>query len=216
VQPADANQEKMNLPWPDKVSAGWFLIDAVTHLFIEGSYLYFAHQRGGAQESQNPLSFIWKTYGKADLRWMLERDPAVLAVEYPTVFLMGPCALLMVYGIVNKAAWRHLLCVIVCVIELIGGWYTFAPEWFTGSPALDTSSFVYLYVYLAFMNLLWVWVPLILLIDSSKSIIQACEISKASTRPNMIASWWFDVIFYSVALYSVLVPACLLFASYSS
>jgi hypothetical protein len=200
------------LSWPDKVSLGWFLIDALTHLFIEGSYMYFAYQPGGAMASTNPLSMIWKEYGKADLRWMTERDPDVLAVEFPTVFLMGPGALFMVYAILNKTSWRHLLCVVVCVIELIGGWYTFAPEWLTGSPSLDTSRFVYLYVYLAFMNLLWVWVPIILLFDSSKRIIQACDISKASSRPNLIDGWWFDVIFYSVALYSVLVPACLLFA----
>ena len=37
---------------------------------------------------------------------------------------------------------------------------TFAPEWLAGSPNLDTSNWIFLYVYLAFMNGLWVILPL--------------------------------------------------------
>lgn len=37
---------------------------------------------------------------------------------------------------------------------------TFAPEWLTGSPNLDTSNFMYLWVYLVFFNGLWVVFPL--------------------------------------------------------
>lgn len=37
---------------------------------------------------------------------------------------------------------------------------TFAPEWLTGSQNLDTSNFMFLWVYLVFFNTLWVWMPL--------------------------------------------------------
>jgi hypothetical protein len=37
---------------------------------------------------------------------------------------------------------------------------TFVPEWLTGSQNLDTSNFMYLWVYLFFFNTLWVWFPL--------------------------------------------------------
>lgn len=37
---------------------------------------------------------------------------------------------------------------------------TFAPEWLTGSPNLDTSNAMFLWVYLFFFNTLWVWIPL--------------------------------------------------------
>jgi len=40
------------------------------------------------------------------------------------------------------------------------GFMTFAPEWLTGSPNLDTSNFMYLWVYLVFFNCLWVAFPL--------------------------------------------------------
>lgn len=37
---------------------------------------------------------------------------------------------------------------------------TFAPEWLTGSPNLDTSNFMYTWVYLFFFNMLWIVFPL--------------------------------------------------------
>lgn len=36
---------------------------------------------------------------------------------------------------------------------------TFAPEWLTGSPNLDTSNWMYLWLYLTFFNGLWVAFP---------------------------------------------------------
>lgn len=37
---------------------------------------------------------------------------------------------------------------------------TFCPEWLTGNINLDTSNFMYLWVYLVFFNTLWVFIPL--------------------------------------------------------
>jgi len=34
--------------------------------------------------------------------------------------------------------------IVLAVGELYGGFMTFAPEWLTGSPSLDTSNFMYL------------------------------------------------------------------------
>ncbi len=49
---------------------------------------------------------------------------------------------------------------------LVAGFMTFAPEWLTGSPNLDTSNFMYLWVYLFFFNTLWVWIPLWILYEA--------------------------------------------------
>lgn len=46
---------------------------------------------------------------------------------------------------------------ICSVAELYGGWMTFAPEWITGSPSLNTSHPLYTWVYLAFFNGLCVY-----------------------------------------------------------
>jgi phage shock protein PspC (stress-responsive transcriptional regulator) len=37
---------------------------------------------------------------------------------------------------------------------------TFCPEWLTGNINLDTSNFMYLWVYIVFFNMLWVFIPL--------------------------------------------------------
>ena len=50
------------------------------------------------------------------------------------------------------------------------GFMTFAPEWLTGSPNLDTSNFMYLWVYLTFFNMLWVFLPLFVLYEAYNSI----------------------------------------------
>lgn len=65
---------------------------------------------------------------------------------------------------------RHFIQVLVNTCELYGGWMTFAPEWLTGSPNLDTSCFLYLWVYLVFFNGLWVVAPVLLLVQSYSAI----------------------------------------------
>lgn len=53
------------------------------------------------------------------------------------------------------------------------GFMTFAPEWLSGSPNLDTSNFMYLWVYLVFFNILWVVFPLWVLFEARKRICMA-------------------------------------------
>ena len=50
------------------------------------------------------------------------------------------------------------------------GFMTFAPEWLSGSANLDTSNFMYLYVYLIFFNMLWVVFPLWVLYEAYGNI----------------------------------------------
>ena len=47
---------------------------------------------------------------------------------------------------------------------------TFAPEWLSGSHNLDTSNFMYLWVYLVFFNMLWVVIPLWVLHEAADTI----------------------------------------------
>ena len=52
---------------------------------------------------------------------------------------------------------------------------TFAPEWLTGDPHLDTSNFMYLWIYLFFFNTIWVWVPLWVLYEAYNNMNAAFE-----------------------------------------
>lgn len=54
---------------------------------------------------------------------------------------------------------------------------TFAPEWLTGSSNLDTSNFMYLWVYLVFFNTLWVWFPMWILYESYQNIKMAFSLA---------------------------------------
>ena len=114
----------------------WFALDAWTHFVIEGLYLFFAvterasaANSGGAEHSKNPLAFIWREYGRADRRWMTYADPDVMAVELPTVLLMGPGALLCAWATLHRKEWKHVAIILVSWCEIIGGWYTFASTW---------------------------------------------------------------------------------------
>ncbi|KAK6352895.1 hypothetical protein TWF696_004896 [Orbilia brochopaga] len=145
----------------------WHLFDALTHLTLEGSFLYhsffsYVSTAGGklygAAYSNSPFALIWQEYAKADARWSVA-DPVVVSIELPTVLLEGPGALYICYLLAkgNENVWFWIL--VVAVGEIYGGWMTFAPEWLTGSQALDTSNFMYTWVYLFFFNTLWVWIP---------------------------------------------------------
>ena len=57
------------------------------------------------------------------------------------------------------SARMHFVMIMLATGELYGGFMTFAPEWLTGSTALDTSNPIYLWVYLFFFNVLWVFIP---------------------------------------------------------
>lgn len=61
---------------------------------------------------------------------------------------------------------RHFVQITLSVCELYGGWMTFCPDWLIGSPHLNTSNGLYLWVYLVFFNGVWVLVPFLLLVQS--------------------------------------------------
>ncbi|KAJ5727689.1 hypothetical protein N7493_005509 [Penicillium malachiteum] len=101
----------------------WHAYDALTHLFIEGSFLYecfFSYTTVAGIHSTDP-SFLnrpdriygpaygtgpsarlWQEYAKADRRWA-GADITVVSLELLTVFLGGPAAIYICYLIVKSA-----------------------------------------------------------------------------------------------------------------
>ena len=47
-----------------------------------------------------------------------------MAVELPTVLLMGPFAALSMWATVTRSPWKHVLVILTSWCEIIGGWYT--------------------------------------------------------------------------------------------
>ncbi|ORY71154.1 EBDP3 protein [Pseudomassariella vexata] len=165
----------------------WHAFDALIHFFLEGSFLYhcffsyipltqvknrlalaptahnflghndraYGPQAGGS----NPLAQLWMVYAKADRRWA-GADLSVISLELLTVFIAGPLACLVCYGIAKKDPRTNILMIVVATMELYGGFITFCPEWLTQNYNLDASNFMYKWVYLVFFNMLWVFIPL--------------------------------------------------------
>ncbi|KAI9370693.1 putative EBP domain protein [Aspergillus egyptiacus] len=95
----------------------WHAYDALTHLFIEGSFLYecfasyatlppgftqepaflgFKNRAYGAAYGSLPSARLWQEYGKADRRWAVA-DETVISLELLTVLLGGPAAVYVCY-----------------------------------------------------------------------------------------------------------------------
>ncbi|XP_041638023.1 emopamil-binding protein-like [Cheilinus undulatus] len=142
----------------------WLFYDVIVHLTLEGPFVYMS--LGGTVEmSEGPLAELWKEYGKADRRW-LTSDPTIVSIELITVIVTSLIAILLIHAVLQDRYYRHFLQIALSVCELYGGWMTFAPDWLAGSPSLNTSNWLYLWVYLVFFNGLWVLVPVLLLIQS--------------------------------------------------
>lgn len=96
----------------------WHAYDALTHIFMEGSFLYecfFSYttvaagvqaaepyflndptRMYGAAYGTRPTSRLWQEYAKADHRWA-GADLTVVSLELLTVFLGGPAAIYICY-----------------------------------------------------------------------------------------------------------------------
>ncbi|XP_030265133.1 emopamil-binding protein-like [Sparus aurata] len=142
----------------------WLFYDVIVHLTLEGPFVYMSLV-GTVETSEGPLAELWREYGKADSRWLIS-DPTIVSIEILTVVLDSLLALLLIHAVLKDKYYRHWLQVALSVCELYGGWMTFCPDWLMGSPHLDTSSQLHLWVYLVFFNGLWVLVPVLLLIHS--------------------------------------------------
>lgn len=98
------------------------------------------------------------------------------------MFVAGPLACLICYGIAKKDPRTNILMIVVATMELYGGFITFCPEWLTANHNLDTSNFMYLWVYLVFFNMLWVFIPLYAIGTAVKDINSAFAVrEKVST-----------------------------------
>ncbi|XP_054856622.1 emopamil-binding protein-like [Eublepharis macularius] len=148
----------------DGWALSWLCYDALVHATLEGPFVYLS-LKGSVAESNSIIASLWKEYGIADARW-LHSDPTIVSLEILTVFLDSLLALILIYAILKQKHYRHFIQITLCVCELYGGWMTFCPEWLIGSPSLNTSQWLYLWVYLAFFNGVWVVIPGLLLVQS--------------------------------------------------
>lgn len=152
-----------------KVIFTWLVFDAICHLTLEGSFLYLSTFGRTVNNSKGFFAYLWQDYAKADARWGWS-DETVVALEILTVLGAGPMAGYCAYLLSRNKFSYHYWVVVLSTAELYGGFMTFCPEWLTGSKYLNTSNWLLLWVYLFFMNMVWVVIPFYLLFDSFQAI----------------------------------------------
>lgn len=59
---------------------------------------------------------------------------------------------------------------------------TFCPEWLTDNINLDTTNFMYKWIYLIFFNTVWVWIPLWVIWYSVVDISSAMQVRDAKKK----------------------------------
>jgi len=170
-----------NARWQDRATWIWLAFDGMIHLSLEGSFLYLSTFGRTVNGSSGPLAEMWKEYAHADARWGFS-DPTVVSLEILTVLGAGPMCFYILKQLASDDPARHYWIIVLSTAELYGGFMTFAPEWLTGSPNLDASNALYLWVYLSFMNLLWVFIPVWLMADSYWYVAKALRTHQAATR----------------------------------
>ncbi|KAF3688244.1 Emopamil-binding protein-like Emopamil-binding-related protein [Channa argus] len=142
----------------------WLFYDVIVHLTLEGPFVYMSLV-GTVEMSAGPLAELWKEYGKADSRWLIS-DPTIISIEILTVIVDSLLAVLLIHAVLKDKFYRHFIQIALSVCELYGSWMTFCPDWLIGSPHLNTSNWLYLWVYLVFFNGVWILVPVLLLVQS--------------------------------------------------
>ncbi|KAK7469375.1 hypothetical protein VKT23_003850 [Stygiomarasmius scandens] len=165
----------------DKFTFIWLAFDAMIHFSFEGSFLYLSTFGRQVNTSVGPFAEMWKEYAAADFRWGTA-DPTVVSLEILTVLGAGPMCCYILWQLVKDDPARHYWIVVLSTAELYGGWMTFCPEWLTGSPNLETGNFLYLWVYLVFMNVIWVGIPFWLLFDSYQHIAKSLRATQGTTK----------------------------------
>jgi len=170
-----------NARWQDRYTFIWLAFDAMIHFSFEGSFLYLSTFGRQVNSSVGPFAELWKEYAAADFRWGFS-DPTVVSLEILTVLGAGPMCCYILKQLANDDPARHYWIIVLSTAEIYGGWMTFCPEWLTGSPNLDTSNPLFLWVYLVFMNMIWVIIPILLMVDSYGHIAGSLRAVKAVSK----------------------------------
>ncbi|KAI0661962.1 Emopamil-binding protein [Cubamyces menziesii] len=168
-----------NASWQDRVTFIWLAFDGIIHYTLEGSFVYYSMFGKQVITSSGPMAQMWKEYALADSRWGTA-DPTIVSLELLTVFGVGTMCFYVLKQLIQRDPARHYWIIVLSTSEIYGGWMTFCPEWLTGSPSLDTSNALYLWVYLVFMNIIWVFVPLWLMYDSYGHIAKSLRFAQAA------------------------------------
>ncbi|XP_066529248.1 3-beta-hydroxysteroid-Delta(8),Delta(7)-isomerase [Hoplias malabaricus] len=140
----------------------WFTVSGFIHSVIEG---WFALYYPIIPSDQSFLSQLWKEYSKGDSRYVIA-DNFTVCMETVTACLWGPFSLWIVMAFLFNRSYRFVLQLIVSLGQLYGAVLYFYTEHRDGYIHSEYGHPIYFWFYFVFMNVLWIVIPFILIVDS--------------------------------------------------
>ncbi|XP_028850418.1 3-beta-hydroxysteroid-Delta(8),Delta(7)-isomerase isoform X2 [Denticeps clupeoides] len=140
----------------------WFAVCGFIHGVIEG---WFAVFYPIIPSDQGFLSQLWKEYSKGDSRYIIA-DNFTVCMETVTACLWGPFSVWVVVAFLLNRPYRFVLQLIISLGQLYGAVLYFYTEHRDGYIHSEFGHPVYFWFYFVFMNVLWIVIPLLLIVDS--------------------------------------------------
>ncbi|XP_068607659.1 3-beta-hydroxysteroid-Delta(8),Delta(7)-isomerase [Brachionichthys hirsutus] len=152
-----------------RLAVCWFAVCGFIHCAIEGWFtLYYDIIPG----DQSFLSQLWKEYSKGDSRYVIA-DNFTVCMEIITAWLWGPFSFLAVFAYLTNKPYRFALQLIISLGQLYGAVLYFFTEHRDGYAHSHFGHPVYFWFYFIFMNVLWILIPLMLIVDSWRQLSAA-------------------------------------------
>ncbi|KAI7855977.1 Emopamil-binding protein [Circinella umbellata] len=142
----------------------WFILCGVLHCGFEAYWIY--HHKTIAERS-DLLAELWKEYAHGDSRY-LSSDDVLLSLETITVFIWGPLCFLAARAIFFNYPQQYLWQLMASMAHLFSTTLYFVMD-YPDFASCDPHP-LYFWIYFVSFNSPWFIIPIILFIQSFKSI----------------------------------------------
>ncbi|KAK6176590.1 hypothetical protein SNE40_014845 [Patella caerulea] len=162
----------------ERVILCWFVMCGIIHTFLEGYFSIFHATIAGEMTF---LAQIWKEYSKSDSRY-LTSDSFVLCMESITAAVDGPLSFLALAAFLWNSSYRYIIQLALSICQLYGDVLYFMTEIKEDFPHGDHRNPMYFWFYFVFMNMLWIIMPLILIVQASMKLAQTQSFADRSLK----------------------------------
>ncbi|XP_045164462.1 3-beta-hydroxysteroid-Delta(8),Delta(7)-isomerase-like [Mercenaria mercenaria] len=156
-----------------RIKICWFVSCGFIHTILEG---YFGVYHATLAGEQTFLAQMWKEYGKGDSRY-ISGDVCMVAMESITAFVDGPLCFLTAAAFMFQqgARYRFVLQLAVSICQLYGDTLYFSTEILEGFKHSEMWHPLHFWFYFFFLNILWIIIPSINILDAFISLCRAQE-----------------------------------------
>lgn len=157
----------------------WLVITSLIHMIVEGAYVL--HQESYTNKDHNMfLLELWKEYGKADSRYMVN-DPFIVAVEMATSIGVGPLCLFAAGLLLFRSEWRWNAVLLVSICQAYGTVLYFLTSHLEEHMYTRKEPLYFLFLFVG-MNGLWILIPGVCILYSFTKIARAVRASEGAAE----------------------------------